>query len=70
MSTTLTLELSDEVKSKLGKVANEEGLSEMALAGKALQSYLFVRRFRTLRARLKAESERKYTDQEIFNLVS
>ncbi len=70
MSTTLTLELTDDVKAKLGKAATEEGVSEIALAGKALQNYLFVRRFRTLRAKLKAESEREYTDEEIFDLVS
>ncbi len=70
MSTRLTLELTDDVKTKPSRAATEDGVSEDSLAAKALQSYLFVRRFRTLRARLKAESERKYADEQIFDLIS
>lgn len=70
MNATLTVELPDDVKATLGKAAREEGVSESVFAVRALQDYLFLRRFRKLRERLIAESERVYTDEEVFELVS
>ncbi len=70
MNATLTLELPSDVKITLGEAAREEGLSEPAYAAKALQDYLFLRRFRTLRERMMAESDKSYTDEEVFELVS
>lgn len=70
MNATLTLELNSEVKAGLGRAAREEGVSEPAFAAKALEDYLFIRRFRTLRERMIAESDKSYTDEEIFDLVS
>lgn len=70
MSAILTINLTEEVKETLGKVAREDGVSENALAARALQDYLFIRRFRTLRERMIAESDKSYTDEEVFELVS
>jgi len=70
MNATLTVELPDDVKATLDKAAREEGVSESVFAVRALQDYLFLRRFRKLRERLIAESERVYTDEEVFELVS
>lgn len=70
MSATITLELPSEVKTKLGEAAREEGVTEPVYAAKALQDYLFIRRFRTLRERMIAESKKTYTDEEVFELVS
>ena len=70
MNATLTLELPSDVKTKLGEAAREEGVTEPVYAAKALQDYLFLRRFRTLRERMIAESNKSYTDEEIFELVS
>ncbi len=70
MNTTLTVELPEEVKATLGKAAREEGVSENAFAVRALQDYLFLRRFRNLRERMTTESERTFTDEEVFEIVS
>jgi predicted transcriptional regulator len=70
MSVTLTIDLPEEVRKTLGKAAREQGLSENAFAARALQDYLFLKRFRTLRERMIAESDKSYTDEEIFELVS
>lgn len=70
MSATLTVELPEDVKAMLGKAAREDGVSEKVLAVRALQDYLFLRRFRKLRTQMVSESEKTYTDEEVFDLVS
>lgn len=70
MSAILTVELPEEVKATLGKAAREDGVSEKVFAVRALQDYLFLRRFRKLRTQMISESEKNYTDEEVFDLVS
>ncbi|MGI9108134.1 MAG: CopG family transcriptional regulator [Pyrinomonadaceae bacterium] len=70
MNATLTIELPEEVKATLDKAAREEGVSENAFVVLALRDYLFLRRFRKLRERMIAESEKTYTDEEVFDLIS
>lgn len=70
MSKTLAIELSDDVKQTFDSAAREEGLPEDKFAATALSAYLFIRRFRRLRDRLKAEAKVEYSDEQIFDLVS
>lgn len=70
MNSTITVELPTEVKSVLDRAAREEGVSEDAFAAKALEDYLYLRRFRKLREKIAAESDRPYTDDEVFDIVS
>lgn len=70
MSTIMTIELPERTKAALDKAVREEGVSESNLVTAALEDYLFVRRFRSLRDRLTAETNKSYTDDEIFGLVS
>ena len=70
MNATLTVELPEEVKATLGKAAREEGVSENVFAVRALQDYLFLRRFKKLSERMIAESEKTYTDEDVFEIVS
>lgn len=70
MNASLTIELPEDIRATLGKAAREEGVSDKVFAAKALRDYLFLRRFRSLRERMMAESERTYTDEEIFDIVS
>lgn len=70
MSASLTVELPEEVKSTLGKAASEDGVSENVIAVRALQDYLFLRRFRKLRTEMVSNAARQYTDEEVFDLVS
>ncbi len=70
MNSSITIDLPLAVRKTLGKVALEDGVSENALATKALQDYLFLRRFRSLRERLQVASDKTFTDEEVFELVS
>ncbi|MEK6282987.1 MAG: hypothetical protein AABN95_21730 [Acidobacteriota bacterium] len=56
MSTTIVIDLRDETKAALNKAAREEDLSQNELIDKALQDYLFIRRFRNLRERMIAQA--------------
>lgn len=70
MNTTITLELSEDVKATVDKAAREEGLSEKAFLTRAIKDYLYLRRFRKLREKMLAESDQTYSDEEIFDIVS
>jgi len=70
MSGTVTINLSEEVESALAEATREEGLSPNELVQKALADYLFIRKFKSLRERMMADSQEVYTDQDIFDLIS
>lgn len=70
MSKTIVVDLSDETKSALDEAVREEGLSQNELIDKALQDYLFIRRFRSLRERMMSQAGKAFTDQEVFDLIS
>jgi len=70
MSTTITIDLRDETKAALDDAVREEGMSQNELIDKALQDYLFIRRFRSLRERMLSQAGTAFTDQDVFDLVS
>ena len=70
MNATLTVELPEDIQATLGVAAREDGVSEKAMAVRALRDYLFLRRFRKLRVQMSSEAEKTYSDDEIFDLLS
>jgi predicted transcriptional regulator len=70
MSTTMTVNITDDVRKTIENAAREEGISESEFAARALKDYVFLRQFRNLRERIASESDRTYTDEEVFELVS
>ncbi len=70
----ITLDLPDEVRSALDEATRTEGVSASEIVGRALRSYLFVRRFRDLRAEtlahIRETGQGDLTDQDVFRLVS
>ncbi len=70
MSQTIVVDLPEETKAALDNAVREEGVSQDELVGKALKDYLFIRRFRNLREQMMAQSEKVYTDQDVFDQVS
>ncbi len=63
------------LSSPVSRDADDDNILATAVAGnafavRALQGYLFLRRFRKLRERMIAESEKSYTDEEVFEIVS
>lgn len=70
MGTTIVIDLREETKAALDEAAREDGLSQNELIDKALQDYLFIRRFRNLRERMMSQAGKAFTDQEVFDLIS
>ena len=72
MLETITLTLPREIKSALDDATRTEGVSSSELIGKALEEYLFLRKFRLLRERmiLKAQAQGIYAEQDVFDRVS
>ncbi len=72
MKQTLTITLSKEVKSELEQIAIDEGLTRSEVVRNALQDYLFIKRFRTLRNKMiaKAEAQGIFKDEDVFAKIS
>ncbi len=70
MNNQLTIKLPDEVAAALNQIVAEEGISPSDVVSVALTDYLFIRKFRLLRERLMAKSQKDYTDEDIFERVS
>jgi hypothetical protein len=67
---SITLDLPVNVESELAEATQEDGLTPNEIIAKALNDYLFVRKFRRMRETMQAQAERTYTDDEIFEIVS
>ena len=70
MESVISITVPDEIKSSLDRLASEEGVAQDEIAAQALREYVFAKQFRSLRARLRAEASRTFTDDEVFELVS
>lgn len=72
MSQSIRVSLPDEVKAELDKLTKREGISRAEVLRDALRDYLFIRRFRGLRARMvpKARARGIRTDDDVFGRVS
>lgn len=70
MEAMITISLPKEMELALAEVTREEGLSQSELIQKALADFLFLRKFRSLRERLLEKNGQRYTDQDIFEIVS
>ena len=67
---SITLELPVNVEAELAQATQEDGLTPNELIAKALNDYLFIRKFRRVREKMQAQTPRVYTDEEIFEMVS
>jgi metal-responsive CopG/Arc/MetJ family transcriptional regulator len=66
----IVLELPDRIQVALEEAVREEGQSPSEVVTAALEDYLFIRKFRRLRARMLVQATEKYTDDDIFEQVS
>lgn len=67
---SITLNLPANVESELVEATKEDGLTPNEVIAKALNDYLFVRKFRRTREKMQGQAQRNYTDEEIFEMVS
>ena len=74
MAFSITVELPDEVQSALNEATRAEGISADEIVGRAVRNYLFVRRFRELRAQtlehMRATGQGELTDEDVFRIIS
>jgi metal-responsive CopG/Arc/MetJ family transcriptional regulator len=70
MERTITINLAEETASELAAATREEGLSAGEIVRKAIDDYLYARKFRRLRERMMSDLPESYTDQDIFDRVS
>ena len=72
MRATITISVPEEIKAELDKVVRDEGISRSEIVRESLRDYLFMRRFRQLRAKMlaKAQAQGIFTDEDVFKRVS
>lgn len=71
MRETLTISLPGKIKNDLDKTAKEEGLTRSDVVRESLREYLFLRKFRNLRAKMvqKAMAQGIFTDEDVFEKI-
>jgi predicted transcriptional regulator len=69
---TLTIRITDELRSKLQKISSQHGVSVSDLVRECIRRYVAIERFRSLRKRsLKfAKAHGILTDEGIFRAIS
>jgi len=72
MRSTITISVPEELKSEIEKLSRADGVSRSDIVRESIRDYLFVRRFRSLRASMtrQAAASGVYTDQDVFDRVS
>ena len=70
MEDTLNIPLTPELRAALDRLTEAEGLSPEELVQRALQEFVFVHQFRSLREQLLQKAQADYTDDDIFEMVS
>lgn len=72
MRESISISLPEEIKAELDRLSQARGVSRSDTVREALQEYLFVQKFRSLRAKMLpfAEAEGVFTDDDVFRLVS
>lgn len=72
MRRRITVGVPEKIRRELDKTAREEGISRSDVIRESLRYYLFMRRFRRLRAKAvaKAQAQGIFTDGDVFKRVS
>ena len=72
MRESISISLPEGVRAELDRFVEARGLSRSDAVREAIADYLFERRFRELRRRLRpyAEAAGLYTDEDVFRIVS
>ena len=72
MKQNITVSLPEKISSDLGKIAKDEGLFKSQIVRNALQDYIFIKKFRTLRSKMmsKAQAQGVFTDDDVFEKMS
>jgi predicted transcriptional regulator len=69
----MTLTLPDEVEAQVDALSSADGVSKSELVRRAVEAYVFVRQFRSLRREAMRQLEERgirLTDEDVFGMVS
>lgn len=73
MREMITLTLPDEVEAQVDTLSSPDGISKSELVRRAVEAYVFVRQFRSLRREAMRQLEERgirLTDEDVFGMVS
>lgn len=72
MQETITIALPAGIKPLLDEIGKRDGISPAELAARAIEEYLFVRRFRLLQERMipRAQEQGIQTEEDVFERIS
>lgn len=72
MDQMVEINIPSKLNEELELVTAEEGLSKSELVKKAIEDYLFIRKFRTIRKKMtpKAKNRGFKSDEDIFEAIS
>ncbi len=70
MKNTITITLLPSLKIAIDELTEAEGIATDGLIFKALEDYIFIHKFRALRSQLMKKAQTRYTDEDIFEMVS
>jgi predicted transcriptional regulator len=73
MSESMTIDLTDDLKAQIDALSSADGVSAADWVRRAIESHVFIRRFRTVREEmLKSLDDRgiQLTDEDVFRMVS
>ncbi|CAN5203775.1 hypothetical protein BH20GEM2_BH20GEM2_12610 [soil metagenome] len=72
MRESISISLPEAVKADLDSFSERRGISRSEAVREALEQYLFVERFRALRAQLMpyGEAQGIFTDEDVFREIS
>jgi len=70
MSKSIVLDLPERVEEALNEASVEDGVSANEVAKRAIDDYLFIRKFRRIREKMQSMLQPAVTDEEIFESVS
>ena len=72
MKQNITVSLPTKINSDLKRIAQDEGLSKSQIVRNALQDYIFIKKFRSLRSKMmaKAQAQGVFTDEDVFEKIS
>ncbi len=70
MRKTITLDLPERLEAELAEAARDENSSPSEIVTAALDDYLFVRKFRRLRDKMRVQLPQPVADEQVFEQVS
>lgn len=72
MRDTITVSIPKKIKKEVDRITRVEGLTRSEIIRQSLQDYLFTRKFRALRNKMKARAQAQGigSDEDVFSRVS